>query len=51
MIRLGAYKLGANLATDEAIRYHGPLEAFLTQDKGARVSLADGYADLAQSLK
>jgi flagellum-specific ATP synthase len=51
MIRLGAYKLGANLATDEAIRYRGPLEAFLTQDKGARVSLADGYAELAKSLK
>jgi flagellum-specific ATP synthase len=51
MIRLGAYKPGANPATDEAIKYRGVLEAFLAQEKGVRVSLADGYAALAKLLK
>ena len=51
MIRLGAYRAGSNAAVDEAIRYHGALEAFLAQDKTERSELAAGYAKLAEILE
>lgn len=50
MIRLGAYRKGADAAVDEAIRYHEPLEAFLAQKPEERSTLADGYAALAKVL-
>ena len=31
LIAIGAYKAGASPEVDEAIRYHGPIDAFLTQ--------------------
>jgi len=51
MIRLGAYKVGANPATDEAIKYRAALESFLEQAKGTRVDLANGYVELAKILQ
>jgi flagellum-specific ATP synthase len=50
MIRLGAYRKGANKDVDEAINFYGPLEEFLTQGKDERAVLADGYARLAAIL-
>jgi len=51
MIRLGAYRSGSDAAVDEAIRYYGPLERFLSQRRDERATLADCYAQLAQVLK
>ena len=50
MIRLGAYRKGANKEVDEAINLFGPLEEFLRQRKEERTDLATGYAQLAQIL-
>ena len=50
LIRLGAYRKGADPAVDEAIYYHDALEAFLSQDKDERSSLAEGYAALSTML-
>jgi flagellum-specific ATP synthase len=46
LIRLGAYKLGSNAEVDAAIRLNPQLEAFLTQKKDERATLADGYGAL-----
>jgi flagellum-specific ATP synthase len=51
LIRVGAYRHGADPEVDEAIRYHDALEAFLAQGKTERVSLAEGYAQLAAALQ
>ncbi len=48
MIRLGAYRRGANAEVDEAIKYHEALEDFLRQGKDERADLAQGYAQLSQ---
>ncbi|MDX2027530.1 MAG: flagellar protein export ATPase FliI [Alphaproteobacteria bacterium] len=50
MIRLGAYRKGANKEVDEAINFYGPLEDFLRQDKNERSTLDDGYTRLGQIL-
>jgi len=50
MIRLGAYRAGADPEIDEAIHYHPALEAFLAQDRKDQTSLGDGYARLAAIL-
>jgi flagellum-specific ATP synthase len=50
LIRLGAYRSGASPEVDEAIRLHGPLEAFLAQRKEESTSLAEGYRLLEQIL-
>jgi len=50
MIRLGAYRKGANQEVDEAITYYGPIEAFLHQGKAERDDLANGYLKLAEIL-
>jgi flagellum-specific ATP synthase len=50
LIRLGAYRPGADAAVDEAIAYRDGLEAFLAQDKAERVGLAEGYERLAVLL-
>ncbi len=50
MIRLGAYRKGANKEVDEAMNFYNPLEEFLRQDKNEHSNLADGYAQLAQIL-
>ncbi len=50
LIRLGAYKAGSNKEVDEAIFYYPKLEAFLSQKKGEKVSLEEGYAQLKTIL-
>jgi flagellum-specific ATP synthase len=50
MIRLGAYRKGSDLLTDEAIFFNAPLENFLMQLKEDRSDLATGYAQLAKIL-
>ena len=50
LIRLGAYRKGANPEVDEAIHYHAPLEQFLAQAKSENTDLAGGYAALAKIL-
>ncbi len=50
MIRLGAYQPGSDPATDDAIRYHDELEAFLAQDRNEAHDLEQGYARLAQII-
>ena len=47
MIRLGAYRVGSDAKTDEAIKYYPALEGFLSQDRNDRSDLASGYAQLA----
>jgi flagellum-specific ATP synthase len=46
LIRLGAYKAGTNADVDAALKIHPQLEAFLSQKKDERSTLADGYAAL-----
>ncbi|MCF8466056.1 MAG: flagellar protein export ATPase FliI, partial [Sneathiella sp.] len=50
MIRLGAYRKGADPLVDEAIYYFPLLEQFMTQSKQDKTSLADCYAELAKIL-
>jgi len=50
MIRLGAYQPGSDQATDDAIRYHDELEAFLAQDRNESNDLEQGYTRLARIL-
>ncbi|MEE8548805.1 MAG: flagellar protein export ATPase FliI [Alphaproteobacteria bacterium] len=47
MIRLGAYRVGSDAKTDEAIKYYPALEKFLSQERNDRSDLASGYAQLA----
>jgi flagellum-specific ATP synthase len=50
LIRLGAYRPGSSAEVDEAIRLHGPLEAFLGQAKEEATSLTEGYQRLESIL-
>lgn len=50
MIRLGAYRPGANKEVDEAIFFHPALEDFMRQEKTERSSLSEGYEALAHIL-
>lgn len=50
MIRLGAYQMGADAATDEAIAYHDRLETFLAQQQNERCDLGETYRMLADIL-
>ncbi|PJK28748.1 flagellar protein export ATPase FliI [Minwuia thermotolerans] len=47
MIRIGAYRKGADPRIDEAIAYNPQLEAFLTQDMNEKAPLDEGFAELA----
>ena len=51
MIRLGAYQAGSDPGTDEAIRYHEALEAFLSQRQNEHTDLAGGYRMLNEILE
>ena len=51
MIRLGAYQAGSDPGTDEAIRYHDALEAFLAQRQHEHTDLVNGYAMLSRILE
>jgi flagellum-specific ATP synthase len=46
LIRLGAYKAGTNVEVDSAMKVYPRLEAFLTQKKEERATLAQGYSEL-----
>lgn len=46
MLKIGAYRRGANPATDLAIDYHARLEALLSQPDGRAVSVEDTFAAL-----
>lgn len=50
LIRLGAYRAGADAEVDEAIRLRPALEAFLAQGKEERSDLAQCYAALRTVL-
>lgn len=50
MIRLGAYRPGANREIDEAIYFHPELEGFLAQNKEEHSNLASGYELLSNIL-
>ncbi len=50
LIRLGAYKKGANPQVDEAIFYYPKLEAFLSQKKKEKIDFATGYSQLKAIL-
>lgn len=51
LIRIGAYRPGADAQIDEAIHYQALLEGFLNQTKQDSTSLGDGYAQLAALLE
>jgi flagellum-specific ATP synthase len=48
LIRLGAYRTGTNPEVDRSIGLYPQLEAFLTQKKVERTTLAAGYANLSK---
>ncbi|MBP6012799.1 MAG: flagellar protein export ATPase FliI [Alphaproteobacteria bacterium] len=50
LIRLGAYRAGADPEVDRAIRLYPSLEAFLRQAKSERGELQNGYEQLAAIL-
>jgi flagellum-specific ATP synthase len=50
LIRIGAYRAGADAQIDRAILLNPALEAFLSQDKDERTSLEDGFARLQEIL-
>ena len=51
LIRLGAYRVGADPAVDEAIHYHDALDGFLTQQKSEHTDIAQTYSMLAEILE
>jgi flagellum-specific ATP synthase len=50
LIRIGAYKAGADANVDEAIRVYPALEAVLAQERDELVRFKDGFAQLAKAL-
>ncbi len=51
LIRIGAYKPGADLEIDRAIRVRPALEAVLSQGRDERASFAEGFAALKAALE
>ena len=50
LIRIGAYRAGADEVVDRAIRLNPAIEAFLSQDKEEATSLDDSFGYLGQIL-
>jgi len=50
LIRIGAYRAGADPVVDRAIRLNPAIEAFLSQDKEEATSLDDSFGYLGQIL-
>lgn len=50
LIRLGAYRKGADPKVDEAVKYYPVIEEFLTQMKDDRTSMDEGFSRLAKLL-
>ena len=51
LVRLGAYRPGADAAVDEAIRLGPRIEAVLAQGKGEAGTVEDAFAALAAALE
>ena len=51
LVRLGAYRDGSDPAVDEALILAPRINAFLTQDRHARVALDDAFAQLADAMR
>jgi flagellum-specific ATP synthase len=51
LIRIGAYKPGANADVDEAIRLRPALEAFLSQSRDDATSITESFARLAAAFE
>jgi flagellum-specific ATP synthase len=51
LVRLGAYRRGADLATDRAIALSEPLEAFLSQAKDERTPFTESFQQLEAVLR
>lgn len=51
LIRIGAYKAGADAEVDEAVRIRPALESLLTQDRGERSTISESFSMLAEALK
>jgi flagellum-specific ATP synthase len=50
LIRIGAYKPGADAFVDDAVRIRPALEALLAQARDERTSIKDGFAMLTEAL-
>jgi flagellum-specific ATP synthase len=50
LIRLGAYRRGADPKVDEALKLYPMIEEFLTQNKDDNTSIDEGFARLARIL-
>lgn len=50
LIRIGAYKPGADFEVDEAVRVRPALEAVLSQSRDEHSSIKDGFSMLAEAL-
>lgn len=50
LIRIGAYKPGADAAVDEAVRVRPALEAVLSQSRDEQISIEDSFAQLAAAM-
>ena len=50
LIRLGAYRKGSDPKVDEAIELYPKFEAFLSQNKNERTSVAEGFTMLSEIL-
>lgn len=50
LIRLGAYRKGADAKVDEAVKYYPQIDEFLAQQKNDQTSLEDGFMRLAKIL-
>jgi flagellum-specific ATP synthase len=50
LIRIGAYRAGADPTVDRAIQLNPHLEAFLGQDKDEATSLDESFQRLAEIL-
>ena len=50
LIRIGAYKPGADAQVDEAVRVRGALEAVLAQNRDEHSTIKESFASLAEAL-
>jgi flagellum-specific ATP synthase len=51
LIRIGAYRTGADPQVDRAIRLNPALEAFMSQDKDEATTLDESFSRLAAILE
>ncbi|MEZ5917739.1 MAG: hypothetical protein R3C40_09295 [Parvularculaceae bacterium] len=50
MVRIGAYRTGANEEVDRAVAFHPLLEGFLAQDSAQFADLDDAFDGIAKIL-